>query len=78
RFIWEHAKDVHRILHRVGHAGLTFSGLKAQICQPEVTIVGQKCSSEGRQPDKDQVEKVRNWPIPKNVKDVQGFIGLCG
>lgn len=78
RFIWEHANDVHRILHRVGHAGITFSGLKAQICRPEVIIVGQKCTPEGRKPEDDKVEKIRNWPAPKTVKEVRGFIGLCG
>lgn len=78
RFIWEHAQDVHRILHRVGHAGITFSGAKAQICKPDVVIVGQKCTPEGRVPEDDKVVKVRNWPVPKTVKDVRGFIGLCG
>lgn len=78
RFIWEHAQDVHRILHRVGHAGITFSGQKAQICKPTVIIVGQKCTPEGRVPEDDKIEKIRNWPAPKNVKDVRGFIGLCG
>jgi hypothetical protein len=32
RFIWEHALDVHRIMHRVKCAGGTFSGTKTQIC----------------------------------------------
>ena len=40
RFIWEHALDVHRVMHRVGHAGGTFSPSKAQIAQPEVLLVG--------------------------------------
>ncbi|KAJ8462647.1 hypothetical protein ONZ51_g10761 [Trametes cubensis] len=78
RFIWEHANDVHRILHRVGHAGITFSGLKAQVCKPDVIIVGQKCTPEGRMPEDDKVDKIRNWPVPRTVKDVRGFIGLCG
>jgi hypothetical protein len=29
RFIWEHAQDVHRIMHRVQHAGATVSAHKA-------------------------------------------------
>ncbi|KAI0370315.1 hypothetical protein BV20DRAFT_908965, partial [Pilatotrama ljubarskyi] len=78
RFIWEHAQDVHRILHRVGHAGITFSGVKAQICQPEVVIVGQKCTPAGRVPEDGKVDKICNWPVPKTVKEVRGFIGLCG
>jgi hypothetical protein len=32
RFIWEHAQDVHRIMHRIKCAGATFSPKKTQIC----------------------------------------------
>jgi len=47
QFIWEHALDVHRIMHRVTCAGATFAANKAQICLPEVLIIGQKCHAEG-------------------------------
>jgi hypothetical protein len=32
RFIWEHAQDVHRVMHRIGCAGGTFASNKTQIC----------------------------------------------
>ena len=57
RFIWEHANDVHRIMHRVGHAGATFSPKKTQVARPEVIIVGQKCTPEGRLPDDSKVSR---------------------
>ena len=78
RFIWEHANDVHRIMHRIKEAGFTFSATKAQICLPEVIIVGQKCTPEGRLPEDDKISKVLKWPIPKNVTAIRGFTGLCG
>src|SRR6201992_1144812 len=78
RFIWEHLNDVHRILHRIGEAGGTVSGKKMQSCQAEVEIVGHKCSSKGREPVDDRTKKVTNWPRPTNLKEVRGFLGLCG
>ena len=78
RFIWEHANDVHRIVHRVGHAGGTFSPSKVQLGQPKVLIVGQTCTPEGRLPDDQKIEKILKWPVLKTVKDVRGFLGLCG
>jgi hypothetical protein len=78
RFIWEHAKDVHRIMHRIGCAGGTFAPKKAQLCRPEVMILGQKCTTEGRLPDDDKVKKILKWPVPKVPKEVRGFLGLCG
>jgi hypothetical protein len=32
RFIWEHAQDVHRVMHKVKSAGATFSATKVQCC----------------------------------------------
>ena len=78
RFIWEHAQDVHRIMHRVKHAGGTFAPSKAQICRPEVIIVGQKCTPAGRLPEPNKVEKILNWPPLKSVHDIRAFLGLCG
>jgi transposase InsO family protein len=78
RFIWEHLNDVHRILHRLGKAGGTVSGKKMQLCQTEVEIVGHKCSSKGREPIDARTEKVLDWPRPINLKEVRGFLGLCG
>lgn len=78
RFIWEHAQDVHRIVHRVGHAGGTFAPVKVQLARPEVLIVGQRCTPQGCLPDTQKVEKILFWPTLKTVKDVRGFLGLCG
>ena len=78
RFIWEHAKDVNRIMHRIAESGGTFSGLKSQICLPEVVILGHKCTPEGRMPESSRIEKVMNWPVPANSSHVRGFLGLCG
>ena len=78
RFIWEHLNDVHRILHRIGESGGTVSGKKMQLCLPEVEIVGHKCSSKGREPVDDRTKKVIGWPVPVNVTEVRGFLGLCG
>ncbi|KAI4294706.1 hypothetical protein K525DRAFT_290366 [Schizophyllum commune Loenen D] len=78
RFVWEHACDVHRIMHRVKKAGATFAPNKAQICRPKVLIVGQTCCKEGRLPDQDKVSKILSWPALTNPKEVRQFLGLCG
>jgi hypothetical protein len=78
KFVWEHLNDVHRILHRLGEAGGTVSGKKMQLCKSEVEIVGQKCSSKGREPIPARTKKVWEWPTPKNLTQVRGFLGLCG
>nr|GAT47248.1 predicted protein [Mycena chlorophos] len=78
RFIWEHAKDVNRIMHKVKLAGGTFSGTKVQICRREALIVGQLCSPDGRTPDRKKVSAILDWPPLSTPKEVQRFLGLCG
>jgi len=78
RFIWEHAQDVHRIMHKVACAGATFAANKCQICLPEVLIIGQTCNAEGRSPDAAKVKKVLTWPQLSTPKEVRQFLGLCG
>lgn len=78
RFIWEHAIDVNRILHRLKCAGGTFAAHKLQIAVPEVKILGQKCTYEGRIPDESKVSAISKWPTPKNLREVRGFLGTCG
>jgi len=47
RFVWEHAVNLNRILHRLVHAGATVSAKKLQLCQPEIIVVGRKCMYKG-------------------------------
>ena len=78
RFIWEHAVDVNRVMHRIKQSGATFSTKKLQICLPEVLIVGTKCTPDGRLPDDLKVEKILNWPALRTPSEARGFLGLCG
>lgn len=78
RFVWEHINDLHRILHRIGHAGGTVAHSKMQLCRNEVVILGQRCNSLGRLPEESKVAKILKWPDLNTVKEVRGFLGLCG
>ena len=39
--------------------------------------LGHTISGQGIQPSESKIRAVRDWPIPKNVKDVQSFLGFC-
>ena len=78
RYIWEHAQDVHRIMHKIKMAGITFAASKTQICRPEVIIIGQTCNTKGRSPDTARVDKILKWPPLTSQKEVRRFLGLCG
>ncbi|KAJ2930445.1 hypothetical protein H1R20_g6649, partial [Candolleomyces eurysporus] len=78
QFVWEHMNNVLRVVWRVHKAGGTFSGPKAHICVLEAVIVGHLCSYEGRKPVPDRVQKIRDWPISRDLTSVRGFLGTVG
>ncbi|KII92436.1 hypothetical protein PLICRDRAFT_60215, partial [Plicaturopsis crispa FD-325 SS-3] len=61
RFVWEHAQDLNRVLHRLSCAGATVSGKKLYAGRDEVVVVGQLCNYEGRLPDRSAVAKIVKW-----------------
>ena len=60
------------------YSGGTFSGYKSFLCAPEITLLGHRCTMEGRLPDKSRVEKVANWEPCKDLSDVRAFLGTIG
>ena len=78
RFIREHLSDVHRVLHRLRHAGATVSAKKIFLAVPEVIVLSHKCTYEGHIPDDSKVAKVRTWLPCKTVSDVCAFLGTAG
>ncbi|KAK4700761.1 hypothetical protein P7C70_g5481, partial [Phenoliferia sp. Uapishka_3] len=77
RFIWEYAVTLERILFRIEEAGLTISGPKAAVVVPALNIVGTVCSLEGRSMSKSSKNKIADFPIPQDVTEVRGFLGIC-
>ena len=43
----------------------------------ESRMLGTYISEEGVSTDPSKTERIKNWPVPKNVKEVQSFLGLC-
>ncbi|GFY48523.1 retrovirus-related Pol polyprotein from transposon 17.6 [Trichonephila inaurata madagascariensis] len=58
-------------------AGLKLNSKKCLFATQEVKILGHLVSSNGVRPEPDKVKAVRNFPTPKNIHDIQSFLGLC-
>ena len=57
---------------------MTVSAKKFILAAPDATIVGHKCTMEGRVPHENKVQKIRDWPECATVSQVRGFLGMCG
>jgi len=51
RFVWEHFQDLNRVVQRMKYSGGTFSGYKSTLCVAEITVLGHRCTFDGRLPD---------------------------
>ena len=78
RFVWEHFQDLNRVVQRMKYSGGTFSGYKSTLCAPEITVLGHRCTTEGRFPDQGRVSKIVNWGPCKDLTDVRAFVGTIG
>jgi hypothetical protein len=78
RVVRDHFEGVNRVLRRFGDANICVSAKKFKIGVPELVIVGHSCSFEGRKPDPRKIDKIINWPIPKDITGVRGFLGTAG
>ena len=78
RFIWEHMQDLNRIVQRMKFCGGTFSGVKSFLCRPEITVLGHRCTIDGRKPEQSQVDKIVKWGPCRDLSDVRAFLGTIG
>ena len=72
----EHKKHVRWVLQAMKDAGLQLDVDKCEFHQSEVTYLGYVISTEGIRMDPKKLEAIRDWEIPKNVKDVRAFLGF--
>ena len=72
----EHERHVRLILQALQDNGLHINKNKTHLFQYETSFLGHVISQRGIEADPSKIEKILNWPVPKNVKQVQQFLGL--
>ena len=65
------------VFDRLKSFNLKIKPKKSFFFQTIVTFLGHVLSAKGVLPNPEKVEKVKNWPIPKNPKEVHSFVGLA-
>ena len=76
RTLTEHIRNTRTILSALQTACLYINKKKTDLFSYEVSFLGHKISQKGIEADPSKVENFLNWPVPKNTKDVQQFLGL--
>ena len=73
----EHQGHVRIILDRLRQAGLQVDITKCEFHTKQVAYLGLIITDKGVRMDPSKIETIVNWPIPRNVKDVQSFLGFA-
>jgi len=69
-------KLVKEVLKRLEENDLFVKPEKCKWKVREVEFLGVVTSPRGVEMQKEKVERVLNWPAPRNIKEVQKFLGL--
>ena len=74
----EHLVRLEAIFQRLHEAGLKVNAKKCHFLKHRIKYLGHIVSEDGISTDPEKVEVVKSWPVPKDVKDLQRFLGFVG
>ena len=73
----EYKQHVKTILHVLQKAGMRLHLDKSVFHTKEVEYLGSILTMEGIRIDNTKTAAVQDWPTPKNLKEVQSFLGFA-
>ncbi len=77
RDLAEHNERLRRVLRALGRAGLTLNLKKCLFASDSVKYLGHLVNAKGLSPNPEKVQDVVNFPIPKTISQLRGFLGLA-
>ncbi len=73
----DHVEHVTKVLQKLQEAGLFVNGQKCDFHTTSTTYLGFIVTPEGISMDPQKVQAISDWEPPKNVHDVQVFLGFA-
>ena len=70
----EHIQAVKKVLKALQEADIRLRPDKCKFHVKTVKFLGSIITTDGIQMDDDKVKAIREWPEPKNLKEVQAFL----
>ena len=73
----DHLRTLKEVFQCLRQANLILKPPKCPFFRRSVTFLGHMVSEKGIVPDPSNVDKVQNYPTPRSVAEVRGFLGLA-
>lgn len=76
---WEdHLVHLKQLLHLLAKDQWKVNIKKWEFAQTKIAYLGHVLSEEGISIDPAKIEIIRNWPTPKDIKELRSFLELAG
>jgi len=72
-----HLVDLESVFQRFRQANLKLKPTKCKLFQERMKFVGFVVSNKGLETDTDKIACIVNWPFPRTITELRGFLGLC-
>ena len=71
-----HLCDLNKVFSRLRTANLKLKSSKCHLCNPQLKFLGHIVSAEGIAPDPNIIKAIMEITVPKNLTELQSFLGL--
>ena len=78
RTVEEQLQRLRRVFQRMRENGLKLNPGKCHFFQTSINYLGHVVSAEGVSTDPEKTARIKEWPTPRNVRDVREFLGFAG
>ena len=73
----EHKETLEKVFMKIRELNLRLNKQKCVFMKKQISFFGVVLSENGVTPDPEKIESLKNAPPPKNVSELQSFLGLC-
>lgn len=72
-----HLKRLKGVFQRLRDCGLKLKPSKCEFLKSHVQYLGHVVSEDGISTDPEKIDKVKNWSVPRNAKELSSFLGFA-
>lgn len=71
-----HLRHLKQLFETFRRNNMTLNFKKSKFLRDEIDFLGHRITKTGIKPQNEKIEAIKNFPVPKNAKQLKGFLGL--
>ena len=74
----EHLQRLRQVFQRIRQTGMKLTPSKCSLFKTRINFLGHIVSENGIETDVEKIQRINDWPTPKNPNEVRQFLGFAG